>query len=96
MKTEKWTINLINQAKKAPKTLPRNVLAAFFVLLQELEVFGPFRHTWPNYSKIKGSNNLHCHLKKGHPTFVACWYVKDQNKKIIEIYYVGTHEKAPY
>jgi hypothetical protein len=38
----------------------------------------------------------HCHLIKGRPTYVACWEVKDPKNKILEVYYVGTHEKAPY
>ncbi len=29
-------------------------------------------------------------------TYVCCWEVIDKRMKITEIYYVGTHEKAPY
>ena len=35
-------------------------------------------------------------LIKGKPTYVCCWEVIDKQKKIIEVNYVGTHEKAPY
>ena len=53
-------------------------------------------------------NSYHCHLKRGNPTYVVCWScekkgiskkgrVKIIKKiKIIEVYYVGTHEGAPY
>jgi mRNA-degrading endonuclease HigB of HigAB toxin-antitoxin module len=37
-----------------------------------------------------------CHLKKGQPTYVAVWQVIDKEIRIVEIKYVGTHEKAPY
>jgi hypothetical protein len=40
-------------------------------------------------------NGPDCHLKKGRPTYVACWTV-DKKNKVIEVYYAGTHEKAPY
>jgi hypothetical protein len=38
----------------------------------------------------------HCHLKKGKPTYVAVWEVKNREIRLIEVTYVGTHEKAPY
>ena len=66
----------------------------------DLEEDGPVQTPWPNYSKFKnqGKNvdKRHCHLLKGKPTYVACWQVLDKKKKILEVYYVGTHEKAPY
>jgi hypothetical protein len=53
------------------------------------------RGDWPNYSKLAGGRH-HCHLKKGKPTYVAVWEVLDKDIKLIEVQYVGTHEKAPY
>jgi hypothetical protein len=46
---------------------------------------------WQNFSKL-GENQYHCHLTYHH---VACWR---QEKKtiIIEVYYVGSRENAPY
>jgi hypothetical protein len=38
----------------------------------------------------------HCHLKAGRPTYVACWELIDKKIRILEVYYVGTREKAPY
>ena len=64
-------------------------------LVIELQKDGPQRADWPNYSKLS-KNSYHCHLKKGKPTFVACWQVIDEKNKYIEVYYVGTHEGAPY
>jgi hypothetical protein len=31
------------------------------------------------------------HLKKGHPTYVAVWEVKDYEIKLVEVTYVGEH-----
>ena len=68
--------------------------------------FGPLH---PHKKKIP-KNSYHCHLKNGRPTYVACWSFEHKkikatkNKKnkiikeikIIEVYYVGTHEDSPY
>ncbi len=67
--------------------------------MRDLEASGPSTSgIWKNYGKLKGSNRgqYHCHLVKGRPTYVCCWEVIDKQVKILEVYYVGTHEKAPY
>ena len=75
--------------------MPASIKDAVLALVMDIENAGPVRGDWPNFSKI-GPNFYHCHLKKGRPTYVACWKMLDKNKRIIEVYYVGTHEKAPY
>ena len=69
-------------------------LMAFVALVREIEEKGPVRGNWPNYGKLSDKVRHHCHLKKGKPTYVACW--EEKGKEEIEVYYVGTHEKAPY
>ena len=66
-------------------------------LVADLSAQGPAQPGWKHYSKLrqKGDNH-HCHLKAGRPTYVACWEVLDKRIPILEIYYVGTHEGAPY
>lgn len=64
------------------------------MLMKEIEFLGPIRGNWKNYSKL-GSIEHHCHLKSGKPTYVVCWRVF-KDSKLVEVYYVGTHEKAPY
>ncbi|MEM7175777.1 MAG: cytotoxic translational repressor of toxin-antitoxin stability system [Chlamydiota bacterium] len=66
---------------------------AFALLLADLR-FGPEAPSWPHYSKL-GRTSYHCHLKRGKPTYVACWRAEKKEKRI-EVYYAGTHEKAPY
>lgn len=62
----------------------------------DLRHHGSVMKNWPNYNFInKGKSSFHhCHLRKGKPTYVACWAVTNENK--IEVFYVGTHEGAPY
>ena len=50
---------------------------------------------WPDFSALS-NNRYHCHLKKGHPTYVAIWEVRSKEIRLIEVTYAGTHEKAPY
>lgn len=95
-----WTVYFSSRAKKQVKKLQDDDLLATIRYLAEcLTNRGPFPgNEWPNYSKLKGKQDdlRHCHLLKGKPTYVSCWKVVDKQAKIIEVYYVGTHEKAPY
>lgn len=95
----KWNILITNKAAKQIKKLPKTVQSALLLLLRDLELNGPTTGgSWKNYSKLKGqgADNRHCHLTKGKPTYVCCWEVKNKQLKILEVYYAGTHEKAPY
>lgn len=100
MAREYWTVNIIGQAKKVNKSLSKaskSAAESYAFLLIELEELGPYRSQWPNYTKTKGAiEDYHCHIEKGRPTYVACWKIIDKKNKILEVYYVGTHEKAPY
>lgn len=89
-----WTVKIHRKAEKQAAKLPRSVLYQLQLLLDDLKATGPVRGDWPNYSKLDG-NKHHCHLKKGHPTYVAVW-IEDKQEIIVEVIYVGTHEKAPY
>lgn len=97
MTREPWTVDIVGQAKKADKNLSLDAAKAFVVLLKELKSLGPYRSDWHNYTKMNGrDDDFHCHLKKGRPTYVVCWAIRNKNQKLIEVYYAGTHEKAPY
>ena len=90
-----WEVRLKRKAEKQAEKLPVPIRAALTILIREMEIKGPIRGNWPNYSRL-GLNRHHCHIKKGHPTFVAVWEVLDNEIKLIEVTYAGTHEKAPY
>lgn len=94
-----WDVKFSKNAVKQAKKLNSRVLAVLQVLVESLKANGgcPGKN-WPNYGKLKGSGAIdkrHCHLIKGNPTYVCCWKV-DKLNQLIEVYYVGTHEKAPY
>ena len=90
-----WQVVIRTRAAKQLQRLPHTVRQRYLVLAQELATQGPIRGNWPNYSKLNDLRH-HCHLKKGRPTYVAVWEVRDSQQRIIEVLYVGTHENAPY
>ncbi len=91
-----WSVKIKPKLESRIKKLPRDIQNRYELLVQDLIFSGP-HVIWPNFGKIKGKSSLyHCHIKKGYPTYVAVWEVKDKKIKIMEITYVGTHEKAPY
>ena len=90
-----WKVALTKRAEKQLVAVPEPVQLRLWLLVQELGDMGPVRGNWKNYGKLSGTRH-HCHLKAGHPTYVACWEVVGAEVRIVEIYYVGTHEKAPY
>jgi hypothetical protein len=90
-----WQVMMSRKASKQTKNLPPVVREFLFALLRDIELYGPVRGDWPNYSKLNPDRH-HCHLKKGRPTYVAVWEVRNREIQLIEVVYVGTHEKAPY
>ena len=96
-----WRVDYSTSAKKQKKKLPLAVMKQLAALSWDLEHHGPVQPKWSHYSPLKKSKNVpsgshHCHIKSGRPTYVVCWLVQDKKIQIIEIYYVGTHENAPY
>ena len=92
-----WNIQFTGKAKKQTKNLPTVVKESLFALILEIKKNGPVRTSWPNYGIIKGKKDCyHCHIKRGRPTYVAIWKIKDKDNKIVEVRYAGTHENANY
>ena len=56
-----------------------------------LEPDGPIQKRWNNFSPL-GKEKYHCHLTY---SYVACWTCQ-KGEIEIEVYYVGSREKAPY
>ncbi len=90
-----WTVVYSRKAAKLREKIPERVKAVLDALIIDIRATGPVRGDWPNYSKLSGGLH-HCHLKKGQPTYVAVWQIQENEVQIVEIIYVGTHEKAPY
>ncbi len=91
----KWTVDITKKASKGIEKLPQFARENLRALILEIQTVGPVRGNWPNYSKL-GVNEHHCHIKKGRPTYIACWLVVNKITQVVEVYYAGTHENAPY
>lgn len=90
-----WKLAYTRKAYKQYKSLPEALQAALDTLALEIEIPGPVRGNWPNYGKLADGSH-HCHLKKGHPAYIAVWEEVTGKVRIVKITYAGTHEKAPY
>jgi len=90
-----WEVKLARKVEKILQGLPRSIRDALSTLILDIEKRGPVRGNWDNYGKL-GKNRHHCHLRKGRPTYVAVWAEYADGVRIVEVEYVGTHERAPY
>jgi mRNA-degrading endonuclease RelE of RelBE toxin-antitoxin system len=88
----KWEVSHSKKSAKQIKQLPEKIFDALMTLEAEIEISGPIRGNWPNYSKL-GKDQYHCHLSY---KYVACWKVIDKRVQLVEVYYVGGRENAPY
>lgn len=71
--------------------LPLWVQKKMAILANDLKDKGPNQPKWQNYSKLSPTE-YHCHLGS---SWIACWK-HDKRTIQIEVYYVGSREKAPY
>ncbi len=60
-------------------------------LIDDLREFGPVQNRWRNYSKLSDLAH-HCHLSYH---WIACWR-ETEKELVLEVYYVGSRENAPY
>ena len=86
-----FRVSVKKKVLKAAEKMPISVQKALAALLEDLREKGPVQPGWPNYSRI-GKEMYHCHLAR---KWVACWYCEDR-ELIIEVYYAGSRENAPY
>ena len=87
----RYEVRVKKQALKRLESLPYRVQKKFNDLQADLRKGGPWQPDWPNYSKL-GPDAYHCHLDYAH---VACWS-HDKNTILVEVYYVGSRQGAPY
>jgi mRNA-degrading endonuclease RelE of RelBE toxin-antitoxin system len=95
----KWKVELHRKVRKQVEEFNERIQYMLELLIDDLKTKGPApgQH-WHHYGKLHSRQNedkRHCHLAKGHPTYVCCWSV-NKVEHYIEVYYVGTHEHAPY
>jgi len=71
--------------------LPEPIQQKLANLVEDLRDKGPLQKEWPNFGRL-ATNRYHCHLSYH---WVACWH-HDPHSLIIEVYYAGSRENAPY
>ncbi|MDR2054352.1 MAG: cytotoxic translational repressor of toxin-antitoxin stability system [Desulfovibrio sp.] len=92
-----WKVEFSSQAKKQKDNLPGKIDDILSALVTEIRVEGPVQTEWHHYGKLAGADDVHhCHLNKGKPRYVAVWKVMNRTVRLVEIKYVGTHEKVRY
>ena len=86
-----YKVKIKKKALRGLAKLPISVRKLLFLLVEDLKADGPIQKTWDNFSPL-GDDRYHCHLSY---RYVACWTYR-QGEIEIEVYYVGSREKAPY
>jgi len=86
-----YTVYIRKAILKRSEKMPKRIQFAFKSLVNDLIEKGPLRKEWPHFSKL-GKNRYHCHL--GYK-WAACRY-HENDSVIIEVYYAGSRENAPY
>lgn len=87
----RWTVVFTKKAAKQAGRLSHPVRDSLTALVRELQLFGPVRGNWPNYSKLSDGAH-HCHLDYRH---VAVWRVLN-DKVTVEVFYASNRKDAPY
>ena len=91
MTSMKHEIRIKKKVARGLSKLPGDVQKLFFLLVADPRADGPIQKSWRNFSAL-GEARYHCHLNY---RYVACWTWRN-NEIMIEVYYVGSREKAPY
>ena len=86
-----YDVHLKKKVVKQLKKLPIHIQEKFDDLVADSEESGPIQAEWQNYSKLS-DKEYHCHLAY---SWVADWR-HEKETIIIEVYYAGSREKAPY
>jgi mRNA-degrading endonuclease RelE of RelBE toxin-antitoxin system len=87
----KHEVRIKKKVARGLEKLPADVQKLLFLLMADLQTDGPIQKSWRNFSAL-GKDRYHCHL---YYRYVACWTCRN-NEIVIEVYYVGSREKAPY
>jgi len=79
------------RAAKIMAKAPLDVQKLFVQLVSDLAAKGPIRTDWRNFSSLSPTT-YHCHLNY---SWVACWSW-EKGTVLVEVYYAGSREDAPY
>ncbi len=87
----KYIIEIKRKIRRNLWRLPAKIQDKLFLLIKDLQKMGPVVKHWHNFSALD-RNKYHCHLSY---SWVVCWSYEEENI-VIEVYYVGSRENAPY
>ena len=87
----RYEVRIKKRVARGLTKLPAGVQKLFFLLIVDLQADGPIQKSWSNFSSL-GTGRYHCHLNY---RYVACWTCCN-SEIVVEVYYVGSREKAPY
>jgi mRNA-degrading endonuclease RelE of RelBE toxin-antitoxin system len=85
----KYEVRIKKKVARGLTQLPADVQSLLFLLITDLQASGPIQKSWRNFSPL-GNDQYHLNDR-----YVACWMWR-KNEIIIEVYYAGSREKAPY
>jgi mRNA-degrading endonuclease RelE of RelBE toxin-antitoxin system len=88
-----WNVEIKKKVQRRLAKLPGDVQEKALALAIDLRNHGknPGKN-WKNFSPLS-NNTFHCHLSY---SYVACWEVINEKIRLMEVYYVGSREDAPY
>ena len=86
-----YEVRIKRKVARGLTKLPVGVRKLLFLLIADLQAAGPIQRSWNNFS-VLGKGRYHCHLNY---RYVACWTCRN-NEVVVEVYYVGSRENAPY
>ncbi len=86
-----YDVRISRRVLRSIERLPERIQDKFRLLLKELRDSGPIQRSWSNFSAL-GESRFHCHLTY---SYVACWR-HAKGTIVIEVYYVGSRQSAPY
>ena len=89
-----WTVTLSRKADKQKEKLPEHVRGALLFLIHEIMRSGPVRGTGRITASWDPRPTIATSRRENRP--VAVWEEIGGEVRLVEVTYVGTHEKAPY
>lgn len=87
----RYEVLFSSKCEKQLERLPKRELLVLKRLVDNIMANGPVQPLFMNYGKL-GRNSYNCHLSY---RWCACWR-NENGSVIVEVYYVGTRENAPY
>lgn len=86
-----YEVRIKRKVERGLRKLPSDAQKLLYLLIADLQADGPIQKSWRNFSPL-GQDRYHYHLNY---RYMACWTCR-KDEIVIEVYYAGSREKAPY